>query len=282
MKLGFTTHRISDQLHQSSHQLIGLSQKETFGIQSDLELLKMGQQQEQKENQRTERQDVLSGLDVKIGGLDVAIASLMAEQHTLKRAREYVLSTPDATSKSSGGNATSAYPGLKVPMRPTYPLPFHQARKAQSCLRQEVLIRDAMEREKSSSPPGSVGLLSSAEFESSFPAHNLPNGNEESDCSGSGADFGGKDDVRPSIERISSSTAGNHSVLSPTTTATPASRSSAPSPVSKTSAPGSKSRNGQGAHWQAKRVTKRKLQENAAKARAARMRKLKEMNLAAA
>ena len=241
----------------------------------------MGQRQKQNETHHTERQAVLSGLDAKIDDLDVAIARTVAEQHTLKRAREYVLSTHDKASGTSNDNTAPANPSLKLPLRPTYPSRSFTAKKARSCLRQEVLIRNAMDREKSSSPPGSVGLLSSDEFEASFPNRDVSSGNDNSNAGGCGGDNGVGDDVRPSIERMSSSTAKNHSTLSFVTTANAISRSNTPSPVSETSASRPSARIGQGSHWHAKRVTKRKLQENAAKARAMRKRKLTEANPAA-
>ena len=242
----------------------------------------MGQQQRQKEGHHTERHAVLTGLDAKIDDLDVAIASLIAEQHTLKRARQYVLSTHAKASRSSNDNTTPANTFPKLPMRPTYPSPSFTAKKAPSRLHQEVLIRNAMERDKSSSPPGSVGLLSSDEFEVSFPNHNVLRGNNDGNVNGCCGDIDGKGDVRMSIEGMSSSAAEKHSALSPTTTADPASRSNTPSPASDTNALRPSSRNGQGAHWQAKRINKRKLQENPAKAREVRMRKLQAANSAAA
>ena len=236
----------------------------------------MGRQQKQNETHHTERQAVLSGLDAKIDGFDVAIAGLIAEKHALERARKYIVATHDATAGGSHDNTALTDPSLKLHMRPTYPSLFHQARKARSCLRQDVLIRNAMDREKSSSPPGSVGLLSSDEFEASFPNHNMPSGNDDGNGGGRGADNGVGDDVRPSVERMSSSTAENYSARSPTTTSNALSRSTTPSPFIEIRALSTPSRNGQGAHWQAKRVTKRKLQENAAKAREVRRRRLNE------
>ncbi|KAI4705115.1 hypothetical protein J4E89_009409 [Alternaria sp. Ai002NY15] len=234
----------------------------------------MGQQQKECESHHNERQAVLSDLDVKIDSLDIAIASLMAEQHTLKRVREYVLSAHDKAPITPNGNNAPPHLAHKLPMRPTYPSPFHPARKARSCLRQEVLIRNAMDREKSSSPPGSVGLLSSDEFEASFPEHDAPSGNDDSNADGCGGDIHTRGDVRPSVEGKSSSTAENHSAPSSVTTANAISRSNTPSPDSEAGASNPSTRNGQGAHWQTKRVAKRKLQENAAKAREVRRRKL--------
>lgn len=236
----------------------------------------MGQQQKQNETHHTERRAVLSGLDAKINGFDVAIAGLMAEQHTLNRTRQYVLSTHDTASGCSGDHNAPAHLAHKLSMRPTYPLLSHQSRKTPSCLRQEVLIRNAMEREKSSSPPDSRGLLSSAEFEAAFGPHNMPSGNNENDDGGPGTDNGGGDDVMLSIERTSSSVAENHSAPSSATTVNAISRSNTPSPVSETSALDPSSCNSQGAHWQAERAAKRKLQENAAKAREVRRKKMKE------
>jgi len=270
-----------EQLHQlftSAYRVVG---KEAFKIPSSLKSSKMGQQQKPKECHHTERQAVLTGLDAKIDNLDVAIASLMAEQHTLKRAREYIMSTRDTLSDSSDGNISPANPAPKLPMRPTYPSPFVQGKRARSSLRQEVLIRNAMEREKSSSPPGSVGLLSSDEFEASFPDRNVLHGNNYSNAIGCGDDIGGGDDVRPAVERISSSTAENHSAPSPILPANPISRSTTPSPDSEAGATSPSARNGRGAHWQAKRETKRKRQDNAAKAREVRMRKLAKSSAAA-
>jgi len=238
----------------------------------------MGQQQKQSETHHTERQAVLSGLEAKIDGLDVAIGSLMTEQQTLKRARDYVLTTHDVATDGQDVNDSPANTGPKLLMRPTNPSPILQRRKAPSCLRQEVLIRNAIDREKSSSPPGSVGLLSSDEFEASFPDHNVHGGNKDGNRIGSGADNGVGDDVRPSVERISSSTVENHSASSPIITANPISRSNTPSPDSEAGASKPSARNRQGSHWQAKRVAKRKLQENAAKAREVRRRKHHDAN----
>ena len=234
----------------------------------------MGQQKKRKESHHTERKAALTGLGAKIDGLDVVIASLMAEQHTLKRTRGYILSTHDIATGSPNDNNASSTSALKIPMRLTYPSPFRHAKNALPRLRQEVLIRNAMDREKSSSPPGSLGLLSSDEFEASSPDRNVLRGNNDGNANGCGGDIDGKGDVRMSIEGMSSSVAENHFALSPTKIANPSTRSSAPSPVSEISAPGSSSRNGQGAHWQAKQVTKRKLQDKAAKAREVRMRRL--------
>ena len=241
----------------------------------------MGQQQKQTETHNNERQTVLAGLDAKINGLDVAIASLMAEQHTMKRIRAYVLSTRDKATDKADGNIAPADSVSKLAMKPTYPSSFIRRRKAPSCLRQEVLIRNAMDREKSSSPPGSVGLLSSDDFEASFPDNTVPSDNDNNNADGCGADNGVGDDVRPSVERISSSTAENHSAPSPILPANPISRSSTASPDSEPSASKPSARNVRGSHWQAKRVTKRKLQENAAKAREVRRRKLKADSTAA-
>ena len=238
----------------------------------------MGQQQKHEETHHTERNAVLSGLDAKIDDLDITIASLMAEQHTLKRAREYVLSTHKTASDISDDTNAPANRASKLSKGPTYPRPSLTTMKARSSLRQEVLIRNAMEREKSSSPPGSVGLLSSDEFEASFPDHNVHGGNKDSKYIGGGADNGVGDDVRPSVERISSSTVENHSASSPIITANPISRSNTPSPDSEAGASKPSARNRQGSHWQAKRVAKRKLQENAAKAREVRRRKHHDAN----
>ena len=234
----------------------------------------MGQQQKHEETHHTERNAVLSGLDAKIDDLDITIASLMAEQHTLKRAREYVLSTHKTASDISDDTNAPANRASKLSKGPTYPRPSLTTKKARSSLRQEVLIRNAMEREKSSSPPGSVGLLSSDEFEASFPDHNVHGGNKDSKYIGGGADNGVGDDVRPSVERMSSLTPENHSAHLSITTTNAFSRSSTPSPDSETIALDPPARHGQGAHWQAKRVTKRKRQENAAKARAARRKRM--------
>ncbi|KAH6865306.1 hypothetical protein BKA58DRAFT_463049 [Alternaria rosae] len=261
------------------HQLSRLSAKEPFAISFDLKPVKTGQQQTQNETDHTERQAVPSGLDAKINGFDVAIAGLMAEQHTLNRTRQYVLSTRDTASGSSGDDNAPAHLAHKLPMRPTCPSRSFLARKVQSSLRQEVLIRNAMEREKSSSLLNSKGLLTSAEFEAAFRPHNLPSGNNESDDGGPGTDNGG-DDARLSTEHTSSSVAENHSAPLSATTVNAIPRSTAPSPASGTGAFEPSARIGQGAHWQVKRVTKRKLQGNAAKARSARMRRLNEANSA--
>ncbi|KAI4931128.1 hypothetical protein J4E85_003717 [Alternaria conjuncta] len=242
----------------------------------------MRQQQKQNETHHTERQVVLSDLNAKIDGLDVAIASLMAEQQTLKKVRAYILSTYDKATDASNHTTTPANSASKSFKGPTYPRHSLTMKKARSSLRQEVLIRNAMEREKSSSPPGSVGLLSSDEFEASFPNHEVPSGHDNSNADGCGGDIDARRDVRPSVEGISSSTAENHSAPFSITTAKEATRSTTPSPDSEMTTLDPPARNGKGVHWHAKRVIKRKLQANAAKARVARMRKLEQMNMAAA
>jgi len=238
----------------------------------------MGQQKKHKEPHHTERKAALTGLGAKINSLDVAIACLMAEQHILKRARDYILSTHDIAIGSPNDNNASSTSALKISMRLTYPSPCRHAKNALSRLRQEVLIRNAMEREKSSSPPESRGLLSSHEFEASFPDHNVPDSNGDSNADGCGAHIGGGGDVRPSVERISSSKPESHSAASSITPAHAISRSNTPYPTSEITPLMPSAWNGQGAHWQAKRVTKRKLQDNAAKAREVRRRKFNDAN----
>jgi hypothetical protein len=128
----------------------------------------MGQQHVQNENFNTERQAVLTGLNAQIEGLDMKIADLMAEHHILERAREHILSVCDAAPNSSDDDPAQADSGHTQHLKPTYPPPSYPARKAPSCLCQEVLIRNAWERENNLSPPGSAGLISSNEFEAAL------------------------------------------------------------------------------------------------------------------
>jgi hypothetical protein len=148
--------------------LSGLPAKAPVDIPFCPRLLEMGQQHVQNENFNTERQAVLTGLNAQIEGLDMKIADLMAEHHILERAREHILSVCDAAPNSSDDDPAQADSGHTQHLKPTYPPPSYPARKAPSCLCQEVLIRNAWERENNLSPPGSAGLISSNEFEAAL------------------------------------------------------------------------------------------------------------------
>jgi hypothetical protein len=116
------------------------------------------------------------------------------------------------------------------------------------------MIRNALEKDKCPTPPAGSGLLSSDEFEAAF-------GDGEEEIDGTGA-------VRMSVEEESTTTTRS---TRPMTTSSVESRNTSPANGS-----GSSGGTGHGAHWEAKRATKRKLQVNATKAKEARRRKLDE------
>jgi hypothetical protein len=147
-------------------------------------------------------------------------------------------------------------------------LPFLPAKKAPSSLRQQAIVRNALERDKSPTPPAGSGLLSSDEFEVAF------GDGRDDDDDGKGGGNGNNDrngDVRMFVDEETTTTTNTRSTRSMTTASDSSSRNV--SPASETS---NSSGNGQEVHWEAKRATKRKLQENALKAREARRRKLDE------
>jgi hypothetical protein len=225
----------------------------------------------QNETHHAERQAMLSGLDAEIDRLDSTITSPVAERKTLERARRYILSRNNTTTSGTEDDIAQTASAPNPHMKPTYPSPSLPARKAPSGLRQQVLIRNAMERGNSLSPPCSAGLLSSDEFETAF---------RDDSFNSSGNGEGGNQNIKTSVEYAPCSAAENHSASSSTTTTTTTETVSHDKtlPVSETTPLDPPMRSGQGAHRQAKRATKRRLQDNAAKARDARRRKLDEAN----
>jgi hypothetical protein len=225
----------------------------------------MGQRQKQPRSSDAEIKQVLVGLDTQISHLDTQIAAFVSSKNDLEQARDYILSLPTNNPQHTNG---SAGPSSGLPMAQQSSLPFLPAKKAPSSLRQQAMIRNALERDKSPTPPAGSVLLSSDEFEAAF-------GDGRGDVDdGKGGGNGINDrngDVRMSVEEETTTTTNTRFTRSMTTVSDSSSRNVSPASETNTS-----SANGQGAHWEAKRATKRKLQENASKAREARRRKLGE------
>jgi hypothetical protein len=212
----------------------------------------MGQRQLPYQPPSPEQHTILAGLNAQISNLDTQIAALLSSKNVLEQAHDYILSTSTNNAQHTNGLAS---PSSGSPMAQQYSLPFVPTKKSPSSLRQQAIIRNALEKDRSPTPQAGSGLLSSDEFEAAFGG-----GEDERD-----GRVDGNGDVRMSVEEESTTTT-TRSTRSMTST-------SAESPASETD---TSSGNGQGAHWEAKRATKRKLQENAAKAREARRRKLDE------
>jgi hypothetical protein len=208
-----------------------------------------------------DRKAVLISLDTQISHLDTKIAALVSSKNVLEQARDYILSiSTNNLQYTNGITVPASGPSMALSL-------FLPTKKTLSSLRRQAMIRNALGRDKSPTLPNDSGLLSSDGFEAAF-----GNGEEMEDGNENG---GGKTDnngdVRTSVEEETTTAISTRSTRSTTTASASTSHNASPASDTCTS-----STDGQGAHWEAKRATKRKLQNNAAKAREARRRKLYE------
>jgi hypothetical protein len=208
-----------------------------------------------------DRKPVLTNLDTQISHLATKISALISFKNILEQARDCILSiSTNNLQHTNGLVGLASSPSMASS-------PFLPTKKMPSSLRRQAMIRNALERDKSPTPPAGSGLLSSDEFEAAF-----GDGVEMEYENGNGIGGGKTDssgDVRMSVEEETTTTTSSRSTRSTTTVSVSSSCNASPARNT-----GFSSTNGQGAYWEAKRATKRKLQDNVAKAREARRRKL--------
>ncbi|KAG9185971.1 hypothetical protein G6011_02527 [Alternaria panax] len=244
----------------------------------------MSRRQNRNKGYDAERQALLSDLDEQMDLFDTKFESLIAEYKVLERARNYIVSADRMVADNSDESSSQERQPSKLPMKPTHRTSSSIAKKAPSSLRQQVLIRNAKERDQSPSSPESAGLLSSDEFEAAFKGENIDENNE----GGShevyvGSIDGGKQDVRMSSGPTSTSATEVLSAPASTPTANPSSQVDDLPPTSGVDILALPTpRSSQGGYWHGKRVRKCKLQQNAAKAREAKRRKLASADLTTA
>ncbi|KAH7081529.1 hypothetical protein BKA63DRAFT_210729 [Paraphoma chrysanthemicola] len=177
---------------------------------------------------------LLASLDDQIRRLDLKIASLMNSKHVLEQVRAFI-------SFHTTNNPTQP----PTPNSDTHTRQYTPTRRPPTNLRREAIVRSASRREHSISPRRTAGLLASEDFEAAF----------ESD---ERVTWDGYGDARMCVEA--------ETFLSfPVGEGASGSSASVPPPL-RSNAVGAVGTRG-------KRAAKRKLQENAAKAREAKRRK---------
>jgi hypothetical protein len=97
-------------------------------------------------NINTEHTSILANLDTLVHEINIKIARLKTQKEALEQARNYIRASPTVRN-------VSHHPSARRPSSP---------------LRRQAIRRNALEREKSPSPPESRGLLASEDFEAAF------------------------------------------------------------------------------------------------------------------
>lgn len=202
-----------------------------------------------------EKNDTLANIAAHISRLDTKIAALAKEKSDLEHARAYILSfTISHESRSSSHNRVfSAHYSAFLQMHST----ASTIRNPSSSLRHQAILQHTRRHERSSTSPPSSGPLSSETFEAAYTPK----------CIDAGINNGNNP-----VEAVSLVP----SVEVPPALPTHKSTSLVESFISSTSdtSVDSNGGNGQGTHWARKKNAKRKLQDNAVKARAARWREM--------
>jgi hypothetical protein len=94
----------------------------------------------------TEHSSILTNLDTLLHEINTKIARLKTQKEALEQARNYIRASPTVRSMAH----------------------HPSARRPSSTLRRQAILRNALEQEKSPSPPESRGLLASEDFEAAF------------------------------------------------------------------------------------------------------------------
>jgi len=183
---------------------------------------------QQNDGSHTARHTILADLSAQILKLEARIAELTHDKQVLEQARAYILSSNSASQS-----------GFHTPHPNSRVTPGSSSSRASSNLRQQAIVRSALECNGSPSPSGTSGLLASEDFEEAF---------------------AGDTEVLMSVEdqRVPARIDSNNASVSVAASSTASTKD-----ASITSSPAI-----------GKRAKKRKRQENAAKAREVRRRKL--------
>ena len=100
---------------------------------------------------------VLANINTQIRSLDAQIAELTTHRHCLEQARDYILH-----------NTNTAKSNFLLQRTRAYLTPPASISKPPSSVRHKAMVRSALGRDDSPSPPAAPGLLASDDFEAGF------------------------------------------------------------------------------------------------------------------